>query len=260
MHWIQFLLLSSVIVATGHFLARDGEILGEKSGMGRTWIGAILVAATTSLPELFVGVGASAIFQLPEIAAGDVAGSCMFNLLILSMMDLIAGKAPLSTRASSGHSLSLGFGSLLLSIAAIGIVAGNRVPSLGHIGFTTPFLAAGYLIAARVMSHYERRHFQVAEQLYAHIPLRTVILRYSVAAVAVVAAAIFLPAAGAAIAADTDLDQGFVGMLFIAIATSLPELSVSLAAVRMGSVDLAVGNVLGSNLFNMLILALDDVL
>ncbi len=59
--------------------------------------------------------------------------------------------------------------------------------------------------------------------------------------------------------AQTGLGEAFVGSLFIAITTSLPEIVVSLAAVRIGAVDLGIGNVLGSNLFNLLILGLDDV-
>ncbi len=263
MHWFLFLFLGGVIVAAGRFLARDGEILAEKTGMGRTWIGAVLVAATTSLPELFAGVGASAVFQLPEIAVGDILGSCMFNLLILSMMDAVGGKTPLSTRAGTGHTLALGFGCVLLATAGIGIAGSAKIPTLGWVGLSTPVLIVIYLLSTRVMFKYERRRIEehsVVELLYADVPLRTVCLRYAAAALVVVTAAVFLPEAGAAIAADTGMDQGFVGALFIAIATSLPEVAVSLAAVRMGSIDLAIGNVLGSNLFNILILTLDDAL
>jgi cation:H+ antiporter len=84
-------------------------------------------------------------------------------------------------------------------------------------------------------------------------------MHYSLAAVAVVAAALWLPRLGAELARQTGLGEAFVGSLFIAITTSLPEVVVSLAAVRIGAVDLGIGNVLGSNLFNLLILGLDDV-
>ena len=76
---------------------------------------------------------------------------------------------------------------------------------------------------------------------------------------AVVAAALWLPQLGSELARQTGLGEAFVGSLFIAITTSLPEIVVSLAAVRIGALDLGIGNVLGSNLFNLLILGLDDV-
>ena len=98
MIWIQFLATALVIVFAGVRLARHGDVLGEKTGPGRSWIGVVLLAATTSLPELFTGFGATALAALPHIAVGDVLGSCMFNLLILSFMDAIQPE-PLSTRA-----------------------------------------------------------------------------------------------------------------------------------------------------------------
>jgi cation:H+ antiporter len=89
MIWLQFFTTAAVIVFAGVRLARFGDVLGEKTGLGRSWTGVVLLAATTSLPELFTGFGATAFAALPDIAVGDVLGSCMFNLLILSFMDAI---------------------------------------------------------------------------------------------------------------------------------------------------------------------------
>jgi cation:H+ antiporter len=83
---------------------------------------------------------------------------------------------------------------------------------------------------------------------------------YALNALVVIAAAVFLPEIGLGIAEKTGLGQTFVGNIFIALSTSLPEVVVSIAAVRMGAVDLAIGNLLGSNIYNIgLILALDDI-
>jgi cation:H+ antiporter len=101
---------------------------------------------------------------------------------------------------------------------------------------------------------------EVAEELqYGDITLRSATIHYAAAAVAVVGAALWLPRLGAELARQTGLSEAFVGSLFVAITTSLPEIVVSLAAVRIGAVDLGIANVLGSNLFNLLILGLDDV-
>src|SRR5688572_1755865 len=264
MIWIQFLTTALVIVFTGVRLARYGDVLGEKIGLGRSWVGVVLLAATTSLPELFTGFGATALANLPDIAVGDALGSCMFNLLILSMMDAVQPE-PLSARAHQGHALSIGFGLLLIGVAGVGLVADHRLPAIGWIGVYSPALIALYFVAMRVIFTHERQRRvretqEVAEELqYGAITLRSAILHYSVAAVAVVGAALWLPQLGAELARQTGLGQAFVGSLFIAITTSLPEIVVSLAAVRIGALDLGIGNVLGSNLFNLLILGLDDV-
>jgi cation:H+ antiporter len=117
----------------------------------------------------------------------------------------------------------------------------------------------------RVIFAHERRRRaeetqEVAQELqYATITLRSALVHYSLAAAAVIAAALWLPRLGAELARQTELGEAFVGSLFVAITTSLPEIVVSLTAVRIGALDLGIGNVLGSNLFNMLILGLDDV-
>jgi cation:H+ antiporter len=264
MIWVQFAATALVIVLAGVRLARYGDVLGEKSGLGRSWIGVVLLAATTSLPELFTGFGATALAALPDIALGDVLGSCMFNLVILSLMDAVQPE-PISSRAHQGHALSIGFGLLLIGVAGVGLAADHRLPAIGWIGLYSPALIALYFVAMRVIFTHERQRRaketrEVAEGLqYGETTLRSALIQYGLAAAVVVAAALWLPRLGAELARQTGLGDAFVGSLFIAITTSLPEIVVSLTAVRIGALDLGIGNVLGSNLFNLLILGLDDV-
>jgi cation:H+ antiporter len=188
----------------------------------------------------------------------------MFNLLILSLMDAVQPE-PISARAHQGHALSIGFGLVLIGVAGIGLVADRRLPPVGWIGLYTPVLIALYFVAMRVIFAHERHRraqetLEVAQELqYGETSLRSALVQYSLAAVAVIAAALWLPGLGAELARQTGLGEAFVGSLFVAITTSLPEIVVSLAAVRIGALDLGIGNVLGSNLFNLLILGLDDL-
>jgi len=260
--WIQFILVAALIWYGGSQLARYGDILAEKTGMGRTWIGLVLVAATTSLPELFTGLS-SAIQSLPNIAVGDVLGSCMFNLVILSMMDA-RSKAPLIAQAQPGHALAVGFGVLLVGLVGVGMIVDRHLPMTAWVGVITPLLIVIYLASVRVLFLFERRRLLVtpevkAEMRYAEIPTRTAGLRYGGAAVIVVLAATQLPGLASQIAERTGLGNAFIGNFLVAITTSLPEVAVSLAALRLGAIDLGIGNVLGSNLFNILILAFDDI-
>ena len=89
--------------------------------------------------------------------------------------------------------------------------------------------------------------------------MRTALINYGINATIVIAAATFLPGIGKAIAAKTGLGQTFVGNIFIAVSTSLPEVVVCIAALKIDAVDLAIGNLFGSNIFNIFILAVDDV-
>jgi len=262
--WLLFALVATVIVVAGVQLARYGDVIGEKSGLGRSWIGVVLLAATTSLPELFTGFGATALTPLPDIAVGDVLGSCMFNLLILSLMDAIQPER-ISARAHQGHALAIGFGLVLMALAGMGLAGGPYWLEVGWVGLYSPLLIILYLVAMRVLFVHERRrrssdsHRDTANPANAHVSLRVALVRYGVAAVFVVGAALYLPVLGASLARETGLGDAFVGSLFIAITTSLPEIVVSVSAVRMGALELGIGNVLGSNLFNLWILGMDDI-
>jgi cation:H+ antiporter len=85
------------------------------------------------------------------------------------------------------------------------------------------------------------------------------VVGYALNAAVVVGAAIFLPRIAEGIAEMIGLGRTFVGTIFVAVSTSLPELTVTIASFRLGAIDTAVGNLFGSNLFNMAILAVDDL-
>ena len=98
--WLQFIACTAAIVYSGSRLSRYGDIIAEKTGLGRFWVGALLVAMVTSLPELISGVSAVTVFDLPEIAVGGVIGSCMFNVLIIALVDALTGR---SSRPASAY-------------------------------------------------------------------------------------------------------------------------------------------------------------
>jgi len=263
--WLSFIVCTSAIVYSGTKLAKYGDIIAEKTGMGRAWIGVVLMASVTSLPELVTGISSVTYAGVPDIAVGDVLGSCVFNMLILALLDAAHRTQPLSAKAHYGHVLSAGFGILLLGIVAIGLLLGSRIPSTGWIGLYTPVVIGVYLIAIRLVYFYEKRQIaafikeMAVELQYVKIKTETAIVHYSINAIVVIISAIFLPKIGEAIAETTGLGQTFVGNIFIAVSTSLPEVVVSIAAVKMGAINLAVGNLFGSNIFNIFILGIDDL-
>jgi cation:H+ antiporter len=264
--WIGFFVCTTAIVFAGSRLSKYGDIIAEKTGLGRTWIGVVLMASVTSLPELVTGISSVTYADVPDIAAGDVLGSCVFNMLILAVLDAIYRPMPISAKAHHGHVLSAGFGILLLSMVAIGLFAGDDTPSIGWIGSYSLMFGVIYFVAMRLVFFYEKRQIaayikEVSVELkYRDIPAKIAITNYVVNALIVIIAAVFLPKIGEGIAETSGLGQTFVGNIFIAVSTSLPEVVVSVSAVRMDAIDLAIGNLFGSNIFNIFILAIDDLL
>jgi cation:H+ antiporter len=263
--WFQFLLCAALIAVAGSQLSRYGDIIADKTGLGGTWVGLILLATVTSLPELITGLSAVTVARAPNIALGDVLGSCVFNLVIITMLDFLRRDESVFTRASQGHILSAGFGVILIGIVGFNVLlAGNRVsPALGHVGFYTPVILVLYAVAMRTVFRYERAQYKEAAMERADrfpgITLKRAYTHYAIAALVVVAAGVWLPFVGTELARVMEWEQTFVGTLFVAFATSVPEIVVTVSALRLGALDMAIANLLGSNLFDIAIVALDDI-
>jgi cation:H+ antiporter len=262
--WLQFLIITGVITLAGGQLSRYGDVLAEKSGMGRTWLGLVLLAAVTSLPELATGVSSILWVRAPDITVGDLLGSCMFNLLILAVVDPFYPLQPVLTAAQRGHLLAACFGVVMLGVALMGLITPSPWTgvNLGYVGLSSPVLLISYLVAMRSLFRYQRREraayrTEYEETLhYEDVSLGGGIMKFTLNALAVVAAGIFLPRVAKQIAEFMGWQQSVVGTIFVAASTSLPEMVVTLSALRLGAVDLAVGNLFGSNLVNLGILGL----
>ncbi|HSO07349.1 MAG TPA: sodium:calcium antiporter [Pelomicrobium sp.] len=263
--FVEFAVCGAVILTAGRQLSRYGDVIAEKTGLGGTWIGLVLLATVTSLPELVTGVTAVTVADQPDLAVGNVLGACVINLAMIVLLDALFREESLYTRASRGHVLSAGFGTILLAFVGVNLLWSQRwvEPAIGHVGLYTPIIAVVYVAGLRTLFRYELEHREdyVAESAarYPDVTLRQALTRYAVAAAFVVAAGVWLPFIGERMADAMGWHESFVGSLFLAFATTLPEITVTVAALRIGAINLAIGNLFGSNLFNIFILAIDDV-
>jgi cation:H+ antiporter len=252
-----------IIVITGSRLSKYGDMMADMLGWGKMFMGIILMASVTSMPELMSGISAITILDAPDLAVGDIVGSCAFNVLIISIMDMFYNhKKPLTTDAQTGHVIAASFGIMMLSMVAFAILMPDVFGNIGWVGgFSLLFLVL-YLIAIRVVFLYDKKennHPPENKPSYS-LTLKQVVLRYTINAVILMGAAMLLPFFGKNLAEASGLGQSLFGTLFLAISTSLPEVVVSIAAIRIGTIDLAIGNIFGSNIFNIAILSLDDIL
>lgn len=267
---IQVIVCVSLVVMVGRRLSRSADVLAEKTGLGRTWVGAILLAGATSLPELATGVSAITFLDAPDLAAGGVFGSCLFNLLILALLDSLSGPDAIFKQAHIGHGLTASLGCMLLCVAAGGmlLVDSNVLVVLGWIGLPSLLLFLLYGMSARLIALFEQRRQAEQEKAgnkpseteqYAHISRLQAYLLFGGLAAATVILGIWLASLGDQVAEVTGLGESFIGALLLAAATSLPEVVASLEAVRIKAVDLAISNIFGSNIFNLAILAVYDL-
>jgi len=264
--WIQFVLCSAVILFAGNKLSHFGDVIADRTGLGKRWMGLVLLATITSLPELLTSVSSVTLHDLPDMAVSSTIGSCMFNMVIIGILDFWSKNSPISKVVHEGHILSSGFGIVLMGFAAIDILFGKYLPIVTGANTSDPLsfvFIFVYLIAMRIIFTYEQSRLdqaieaEVTSQEKA-APIAKEIALFSFYAIVIVAAACYLPDLGEKIGKITGWGESFIGTSFIAIATSLPELVVSISAARRASYDMAVASLLGSNLFNIVILAITD--
>jgi cation:H+ antiporter len=264
--WLQLLLCLAIIAYAGYFLSRYGDIIAEKSGVSASWIGLILLSTATSLPELVTGISAVTVANAPDIAVGDVLGSTVFNLAILVLLDALYKRETLYSRAAQGHILSASLGTLLIAFAGFSLLLDHlgMSPSWGHVGLYSPLIVLVYLVAMRAVYSHERNtlseYTEESAERYPGTTLRSAVKGYLLAALAVVVAGSWLPFIAKDISELMGWGQSFVGTLLVAAVTSAPEVAVTIAALRIGALDMAIANLLGSNLFDIVILAVDDAL
>jgi cation:H+ antiporter len=265
--WVEFVVCAGLVILVSTQLSRFSDMLAEKTGLGRAWVGVILLAGVTSLPELVSGITAITWLDQPNLASGAVLGSCLFNLMLIAIMDLAYQPGPILAQASEGHTLSASLGILMLGTVALGVLLGPSLDAASLLGFNllSLLIAVTYLVGSRLIARFERRRVaQVLSQeavihQYERYTLRQTYAGFLLSALLVVALGVWLSTIGDRLATQTGLSRSFVGNLFLATATSLPEVAASLAAVGIGAIDLAVSNVLGSNLFNLLQFAIYDL-
>ncbi|MEK7328967.1 MAG: sodium:calcium antiporter, partial [Chloroflexota bacterium] len=159
MIWAEFVVCAVLIITVSTVLSRYGDVLAEKTGLGQAWVGAILLAGVTSLPELVSGVSAVAWLGAPNLAAGSIMGSCLFNLALIAFVDLAYQPGSILAKAQEGHILSAGLGVLLLGLVGIGALLGPGLNGFGISGFSLVSLAIVilYFVGARLIARFEQR-------------------------------------------------------------------------------------------------------
>ncbi len=251
---IQFTALALIIVVAGMYLARFADRLGRITGLGSSMAGLILLAIATSLPELAIGCSA-ALIPAPDLAIGDLLGSSLFNLLILATIDLLyRNSGRMFSRIAAAHALAAVASMLLTAIVLLFLLVEVPWP-FSRIGPGSLAVLGAYLLGLRLIYNDQQvgpREAAALEQASKRPESwKLPAIGFVAATLVVLIVSPLLAHTADEMAVATGLGGTFVGTVFVAMATSLPEVSTTYAAVRMGARDMAVGNILGSNAFNM---------
>ncbi len=266
---VVFLVSAGVLVWAGSKLAGYADQIAERMRMSRLFVGTLMLAFATSLPEVVTDITAARA-GAPDLAAGDLFGSSMANMAILAVVDLLY-RGRVWPSVELGHARVAAVAIALTAIAALGIFT-KATFSIGWVGVPTILIAVLYAVSiawfrrmplvARPGLEQPRIPMQKPvgwSEEAAEVSLTGLWGRFATAALLIFLAAPVMTLSVKAIAEATGLAQTFLGAALLAVTTSLPELVASIASLRIGAYDMAVGNLFGSNVANMSVFLFADL-
>jgi cation:H+ antiporter len=251
--WLVFLIAASTIVVAGSVLAVSADAISHQTRVGAVWFGSVAVAVVTSLPELVTDVAAVR-SDSSSLALGDLFGSNMANMAILAGVTLVFSRRRLLQRAALEHVLTASLAIILSALAVMFISVGPTL-TLAAVDAGPLVIALVYVLG--ILAVRERQAFastDEGERMGRVMSLRAASALFVLSAGAIVVAGPFLADSSHALAEQTGLGDGLFGAAAVAAVTSLPELTVSITAIRVGALNMAIGNLIGSNGTNMALL------
>jgi cation:H+ antiporter len=267
---VVLLIVAAIVIAiAGTYLAGVADRLADRTGLGEAFIGALLLGAGTSLPGILTSV-VTASNGYPQLAVSNGIGGLAAQTVFLVAADLAHRKVNLEHAAASVPNILNA--TLLISLLALILLAANLPPvTLFSIHPVTPVLFLVYAWGLRL----SRRSGQAPQWRPKQTPETQVddqdedesgdeatwrLWAKFVGLVGVLGVAGFAVAkSGEGLVSTAGIGESLVGAAFTAVATSLPELVTSIAAVRRGALTLAVGNIIGGNAFDTLFVGSADV-
>lgn len=268
---VLFLVAALAIWFSAVRLTRHADAIATRTGLGQEMVGLLLLGGVTSLPELAVATTAT-LQEAPELTIGNLLGAAAINVVLLALADAAIRHRALTSVQGSPKVILIGvLGVVTMAVVVAPTLTGDTLV-LGIGGWTWVLLGVyGGAVWVMAHSHAERVWRPMGDALPgrggepppaadAGDSMRRVVAGAAAAAAVILAAGYVLARTGDAIAQQTGLGNSFFGVVVLAMATTLPEASTVVAAVRLQRYEMAISDVLGTNLFNVTIIALVDAL
>jgi cation:H+ antiporter len=265
---VGFLVSAGVVYASGFRLSRYADSIARQARVGHAMIGVILLGGVTSLPEIAVS-GSAAFNGNAAMAVNNLLGGFTMQVTVLAIADIAIRRSALTAVVPDPSALLQGaLGILLVALTIVGVAAGD-VAFAGASAWTWA-IAAVFVYAIRTILRAEKKP---SWQVIGEPPSTEIdqpdpgdelsgvglLAATCLAALLILLAGYALSSTGEILAERSGLGDSFFGAVFIAITTSLPEISTVLAAVRLGRYVMAVSDIFGTNLFDIGVIFLADL-
>lgn len=265
-----FAVAAAIVWHFGTRLAAQVDIISQRTGIGEAFSGMLLLGGITSLPEVAT-VSTSAATGNPALAVNNLIGSAALNLMLLVVADLLYGRDALTKVAAKPTTLMQGILGMILMGSVAFAIGTREIDLFGVVGLWSLLLACGCVWALRLTARFSDRHvWEAVEEIDEseeeskeadpdERPMGRLYVSLAGTALAILVGGAALSLSGDAIAQATGISSGLVGFLLVGFGTSLPELSSITAAVKLKRYEMAVGDIFGTNLFNIALIFLADL-
>ncbi len=258
MIYLVYLALAIAVVLLAVRLSYYVDVLDRKTNLSGAFIGGVMLAAVTSLPELFTALTAVIALDRPQLVQGDIFGSNVFNLCVIGVLILFTYQNYRRSSLSKTHKSTIIYSLIMYALAFIGMLKPMEI-SLGvlNVNLMSILILVFYGITVLFMKNDESAENENEDNC--HLSVIQVVIRFILYSVSLVCVSILLTHVTDQVAEELNLGATAAGAIFLGIATSLPELSASINLVRMKNYNASFGNIVGSNLFNFTILCFADL-
>ena len=253
--YIGYIAMVAIIVVLSIKLGKYVDIIDAKSNISGAFIGGVMLAAVTSLPELFTSLSAVWIVHENSMIIGNILGSDLINLAFFGVILLVFGLGLKNKKFSPFYYLALGVLLAMYALVAIGLTLADKL-QFTWFSAISPMILVLYVLFINKMPKTSEANGDKPDE---GISLKQAVIRFFICAAVLIGASIAMTYLTDIVADKLNLGKTFAGALFLGVATSLPELISSVELCRRQNYNAAAGNIFGSNIFNFCILFVADV-
>lgn len=253
--YILYVAAVAIVVVLSIKLGKYVDIIDAKSNISGAFIGGVLLAAVTSLPELFTSLSAVWVVKENSLVIGNILGSNLINFAFFGIMLIIFCRGLKKAEFSKFYYIALAVAAGMYGLVALGLYLGDYL-KIGWYTAVSPAILVLYVLFIRKMPKTSEKTEDKDEGL----TLKQAVTRFIICAVVLIGTSICMTYLTDIVSDKLNLGKTFAGALFLGVATSLPELISSVTLCHRGNYDAAAGNIIGSNIFNFTILFVTDIL
>lgn len=256
---LLYLVVASAVVWASIRASHYIDLIDRTTKLSGAFLGGVLLSAVTSLPELFTSLSATLVLHKPSLCISNILGSNLFNVAMLATVMLCCIRNAGRLRSGKGNLVVAIYVALIYAVMGLDYF-GILHFELGTVNIITFIFIFIYILAVRHLSGETSAEPEAGEeQQPVTLSLNAIIVRFVLASIAIIVLSIAMTYITDAVAGKYNIGQGLAGALMLGVATSLPEVSSTIALFRMKNYDIAVGNIVGSNLFNFMVLCIADI-